>query len=1127
MQTDALRKLLFLPAPAPGTAEAAKDAEVENQRPAKFYARDNAPPDDATAEDLLDYWSRWAGTQDSPKPSIAVSLRLLAACEAEPESLSRLLPLLPDNAAAAERVKKLYDEAQNANQFDDDWRKSVRKWLLFNSKYFVGELMSSASKAKDDDSHVDKQEFLESLAKVDWPGAEPLLQRLSSGGSGPRTAVLAMALLHRHAIEAKNKIDEEKYRERLQAIASDRNAPARARDTAIEELSLTEWIGRDEWYLSLFVDETLLQPDDGSTAFSPLSTLFYQDPDKWIPVMTKLVESKNRAVQQAAASCLVQYATNHPRRDAALPVLRWLSDPDWLNISGTYRAWFMQKMDELDMPESVPGLIWIIENDEGHRHYAARTIAQYKDPRAVPALKKALAQENDESDRQMIIQGLLACGGLSEAEQIATLETYAAKLTTKGGREEVERYRSYGDDPLPVAVSIGRHVAGQEDVPGSLVTQVLARAEHLQRIDPALSRALLEIAQGWKARQVDLDLLQRISAGAADTEMIANALERRERLRISAGPQLQTLAGTVGASQGIAAVLLADEPLAESLLRAEDQLAQIALLACARLTQMALPIAQVGPLLRSKNPTLALAAERYLLAEDSKEAQQLLLAHHTDKAFITGWRESISLIGGNDFDAIGKVEEKLRAELLKESAPLEIFALLANHEHYHRVVRVYRDRAIYTYYEDGARYRERAIRPEELAQLRSFITNNHLMELGPQLSYCHHDCSASELLLLTKQGGRRVFSHQGAFAWITLSDSFNSLGRGDGSKVHYYLEKEIKGLEVLHVDEELSVRDVWQQGADLRVLVERKETLEEIAQSQKADDTDDEEDEEAARAERRRQAAARKRARFSWNAFSQGKPSAVTAQPEGYSTFDEGAFDIDEGSFGLNEHLAHAVTGNSVVLAGAFGESGLWKKAVGGKAVRISGEGAYASPLVTPDGKWVVAAKTDSDWSKPNYIVRFNLQTRREYRVNLPPADQFDSVAYVAAHGKVLLRRARDENNSDTRSAGPVAPEFYLLDVGTGQTQLVMGVFAPLQESGRRFLQPTGKPFEFWAAIPDRSKNQTRVGRYNLKDFSFELQLVVPQLIFDSLEMWVNESGSSLYIVYDGQLLRLPSRGMS
>jgi hypothetical protein len=43
-------------------------------------------------------------------------------------------------------------------------------------------------------------------------------------------------------------------------------------------------------------------------------------------------------------------------------------------------------------------------------------------------------------------------------------------------------------------------------------------------------------------------------------------------------------------------------------------------------------------------------------------------------------------------------------------------------------------------------------------------------------------------------------------------------------------------------------------------------------------------------------------------------------------------------------------------------------------------------------------------------------------------------------------------------------------------------------------------PNEFWAAIPDRMKNQTQVGRYNLGDFSFKPLLVV-HIAFDSMSM--------------------------
>jgi hypothetical protein len=75
--------------------------------------------------------------------------------------------LLPQDAATAERVKKLHDESLAANRFDEDWRKKVRDWLRFHTKYYLGELLSLARKAKDKDGYVDGEEALLALAKVD------------------------------------------------------------------------------------------------------------------------------------------------------------------------------------------------------------------------------------------------------------------------------------------------------------------------------------------------------------------------------------------------------------------------------------------------------------------------------------------------------------------------------------------------------------------------------------------------------------------------------------------------------------------------------------------------------------------------------------------------------------------------------------------------------------------------------------------------------------------------------------------------------------------------------------------------------------------------------------------------
>jgi hypothetical protein len=449
-----MRQLLALPAPTPRQAQTLSETNPK-ERPRKFFSRDKPPSDDASLEDVLDFWSTWATNSGGPPPTEVTKQRLLQACADDIAVLPGLVSLFSPDESTAKRIKELYDRASSDRNLDDDSLGKVKRWLVFNSKYFLGDLLALASKVKDveKDGNISNEEALVALARVDWETAEPLVKAFATGNQ-PRSSALATTLLYKQAIATKDLDAEEKYRSRLKTIASDRNAPGRARDTSIDALSLTEWSGRDDWYLSLFADDSLREVFDGNYGFTPLTTGFNRDPDKWIPVMTRLVESKDRAVQQAAAHCLVIYGTYHPRKDAILPVLRWLSEPDWLDLrSGTQRAWFMQAMDDLEIPESVPGLIWIVENEEAHRHWAARTLAHYKDPRAIPALKKALALSN-EDNRRLILEGLVASNGIPDSEAIAALEAYVARRVTAEGREEIDRYRGYGDEPLPVPLSM-------------------------------------------------------------------------------------------------------------------------------------------------------------------------------------------------------------------------------------------------------------------------------------------------------------------------------------------------------------------------------------------------------------------------------------------------------------------------------------------------------------------------------------------------------------------------------------------------------------------------------------------------------------------------------------------------
>ena len=1104
---EVLKQLLSAPAPTPRNGETTEKKE----RPENFFDKDNPPPDDAPLEDLFDYWKGRSEKFYKGGPSNTVKQRLLDAYVDDLEKLVSLLPLFTSSETFVEKIKQAFDKAESESA-STHLRGEIKKWLVFNSKYFPGELLSLANKTKDDgpNGYIKNDTALAALAKVHWSTAKPLLESLVNSGQ-QRTSILAFTLLYRHSVEEKETTAELEFRSQLQSIASNRSVLGRARDEAIKVLSQTDWSGRDEWYLSLFSDESLINVQDGNQLFSPLNRLFERDPDKWIPVMTRLVAGKDPVPRQAAASCLARYAPKSPRRDAILPILPWLTDQKWIPISALDRLGFIHTMGEVDIPESVPSLIWIVEDNNFSGRYAARALARYKDPRAIPALKKALA-ESEEDDRPLILEGLLGSGGLTETEQVDALEAYAAKMITESGRAEVERDRSRDDDSLPVPVSTGRYLAQLEGPPDTLVRAVLTRAANVGKRNEPLRRSLLQIAHRWQGSQVDIDLIKRIAANTAEANAIITVLNRSANLRESLKSELHSLLAVSGAPQGIGAVLLADSGAARSILTSTDQAAQIALLACARLTQTVLPVNLVGPFLKSKNTLLANAAERYLLAEDSKEARTLLLQHHPNEAFITGWRENIQLMSGSNFDQMGKVEEKLRAELFKPDGPREIISLIRNTDQLSQVLRIYADRAAYTSYDDSTSYREREVSKAELADIKAYVSTNQLDDRGPLIEEsCHHFCGALEVLILTKEGGRRTFSHTGMGFFDFMFMTFHIVNDRNKTRTHYNFEKDIKGLETLFADESLEVLDVWQRGEEVRIFVSRAETIEEL----KADRTNEEDDDnETARLERRQRERVRWRARFSWRSLKNKDVSSVTAAPDGYSTIDVARFPLDEKDEAAyrDDRQAQVLTSDSILIARNF--DGLWKQVAGTKAVRISrDEEAYRNPVVTPDGKWLVVSKADSR-SSPSYLLRMNLETGQEFRVGLKPSDLLHAVVFVPVHNKIMLRRAKDERASSA--------VYYLLDPKTGEVQSISGEFAPLHEEGKRFLQPTDKPGEYWAAIPDGNKNQTQVGRYNLKDFSFTPVLTVPKILFASMSMWVDEEQEKLYLVYRGELLRLP-----
>ena len=170
-----------------------------------------------------------------------------------------------------------------------------------------------------------------------------------------------------------------------------------------------------------------------------------------------------------------------------------------------------------------------------------------------------------------------------------------------------------------------------------------------------------------------------------------------------------------------------------------------------------------------------------------------------------------------------KAEEKLRAEVLKENGPIEILAMVSNFMDQASILRIYPDKAIYTEHEDTARYRERTVPKAEVSAVKDLLaTEGFADRVNHQL--CHHGCTSFQLLMLTKEKGRRLFTQGGFDEWEKLREHLFNWARAR-SEDPLQTGKEIKGLEVLYAGD-LSVIDVAQQGGGASP-VGREETKEE------------------------------------------------------------------------------------------------------------------------------------------------------------------------------------------------------------------------------------------------------------------------------------------------------------
>lgn len=1118
---DVIQQLLDLPAPPPK-----EPADEEEPPDLTSYDETHPPPDDAPIAVLDAYWrdSNLSGEKEMPDQ---IRLRFLTEAEKNPAELPSYLDadFIPDTPEVHARVKAMLDHPPSFTAITDSeeeaqgraeqWKTTVQEWLTLRSKYFLDDLAQAAQTVVEKETEIEGERYLAALSKLDWDRVQPMLA-MHVTGFRPRLAAFALTLQYRHAMTTNDNAESEKVRTRLRAIVSDKLAPTKARDLACEALVESEWGGRDEWFVSLFADESLRAPKEGEYQnYHPLRNAAQLNLDHWLPVIAKLVGHSNRIVHDTAVETLVSLNKQELCKEALLPLLPWLTNHQW--SSAKKRDELIEGLGVVQLPEALPALIELVDREgntpakpsarsslkkkqqeedeydfESDVSAAIDTLGEYKDARAIPTLKRALLRTSEKDERERIIKALHACGGLTDDEIVKGIEAFAVQAiaTGKSLDELLARIRNdyfefqQGQQPS-ISASIGQVLMRDTEPREVWAAKLLTRINVLRKAQPGVARLMLSFVQPWQLRVVDAAIVQHIGEGKADINEIDDALEQRKRLAKSVGDDLQRLVSKGGAAAGIAAVLLDDSSSQRAILQERDLEAIRALLAAARRVRTPLPIGLVSQHLI--NPALSLAAERYLESEDSAEARALVLARHPGKARILGahWDFDPSP-DGNGYYARDMIplEKKLQQEVLRKDGPTEIIALLRP-ERWGRpegdlIIRCRSDKAELTWTKDDAREESRWLEPHELPELRAFIAENAIENLPPLLRPGHHGSHVYEYLRITKDGGRRVFvvtsyvPKSSKKSHFQIVYQFNKLTEGKSFKLRYALADRLKDLEVLYANDHTPIQNVWQEGDDLRVL---------IAGESQNDAT--------------------------WHVLTAGRIGEPVTTPALYAAAKKTAIPAEL----RRESIWTQAIGEEIVYqtySYKAEKMGLMKVLPGNHPTLLI-EGRFSYPLLTPDGKWLLASKSGEDRTDESFM-RVDLQAGKEYRLNLPPDARYEPITYVPLHEKILLRQRKEKSDSI----------YYFVNPQNGAIEVVKGEVAPLTQIGSRFLQPTRNRDEFWAAIYNEKNKVTEIGRYNLRTFAFTPTQSIPELKFDSMQLWVDEAKQCIYVVYNGHLLRLP-----
>lgn len=1061
-------------------------------------ALEAGPPDSAESAQHLRYWRESWNRRNGQSPGLAIREKILQAVQSEPSAIPEVLQSLPQNEQAAGSVDRLLPALPDASPGDSEKRREVRAWIYLNSGLHRDEVLADARRANWElyiwNERPDPT--LQAIQAREPEVATRLLKEFASGSDAGLSVVAARLLMEQSAPEAK-----ELWRRQLIVAAANDKLPEEARHIAVDALIESKWDGRESWILS-----NLKLENSGEVNW--YSSPIVKEPDHWIPLLVKMLNGENRHAHDHAVDLLAGFnlgIERSPRVDTLRPLLPWLKDPKWSD-AGDNRGLLIRCVSEVDLPESVEGLLHVVREKGESSSYvacAAESLAHYKAKEAVPYLKEALGTCDDSYYWERIVRAIHELDGFSNAEIISSLEAY---FTAYPKEEERSQSLPSSDSAMPPMLKIGSFFAKLPDKDNALLDAINGRLGDLDKERPGIAAAFRNLLiEASPSAAGDL-LAKNLADGTMTEKQLVAGLNCRNHPAWK-GLGFGDLSNRVGTVRGFAAVLSGARDEIAAVMKGEDEAAMAAVLAAARITGDSLDFERVSSLLDSENSDIENAAAAYLKSRKEPEAQRLWKEHHQEKD--SEWDPERHVYG-----KYTSLEMRIREQFGISESPQEIIALKRSIPGSAETS----DRWCFFLY-PGSTYAVRDFGqgrvgicplPDSLRdRVRRYITLYRVDDLPP-LELMIMDGVHFRYEHVTAAGTRSVFMNNPPTSRKDVEEYLEREPTHKGIVIYAQLVKLFEGvfdelnlkpsfgreIEIVVPREKAQIKTVWKRGKDLRVLVENSP---ESRHWQSVNPQD-------------------------------GTLTGAVAEP-GESAIVEDHADLHPKFDVFSEyHFRNpwrVRKGDATLHSGKFNDvEGLWW-CRRGKEPELVAKGVFVEELVSPDGKWCVAAKAlGSGWAEPNTAVRINLETKEVFPINLEPADNFDSVAFVPQHGRFLIMRRSDGSFPAGGDAptGPENSEYHLLDPATGALERVTGEFGRISGNDFRPLQETNAPGIGWAADPGGggTSASTVVGRYDSKTFSFLPMKEIKGIYFDSADMWVDEQEGMIYAAVEGDLLKIP-----